>query len=651
MKKTKLFFILCFISILILLFTVTTGCSLLSDLEDLLGVLEDDETDDIIDNYPPSLPLSLSPNNGAVDVSINSTLSWECNDPENDPLTYDVYFGISSNPQMANSNQSETTFNPGTLNNDEKYYWKIVAKDDHVNSTSSIVWSFTTNELPPDSFEQGILVFTSFENDPEGDIYTMKLDGTDLTNISNDSDVISREPCWSDDGQRIAWYGGPGGGAGIYVANRDGSNINIYGSDNRVSPDFSPDGSKIAYCLVSGEKLMTMTDTGGSITDLETTGSFPDWSPDGTKILYTCWASSTVGELSILDIGTGLSELIRSTPGFEDESAQWSPDGNKIVFRSNKSGNSDIWVVNSDGTNFQNLTIDWVDSGEGSPTWSPDGNYIAFTSDVSGNSDIWIMEADGSNSYNLTNTTWNESRPDWVVGDVGLVAYYPFNGNANDGSGNGNNGTVYGATLTSDRFGNPSSAYDFDGTDDYIYVPSDGGLSFDASSQSYTISLFFFVDSFNNAIGGNLDLIKDREIGINTWTSYGISVLAEPHHPEKIKYLHSGIWKTGYSYNVLSSYIMEANQWYHVAIVVKAGQTLSLYINGQYNNFISLEGITNTKGNTGGITIGAGYYPAGPYVPEGLQIFNGIIDEVRMYNRALTEEEIEVLYHEGGWGD
>ncbi|MBF0574179.1 MAG: hypothetical protein HQK69_10565 [Desulfamplus sp.] len=45
----------------------------------------------------------------------------------------------------------------------------------------------------------------------------------------------------------------------------------------------------------------------------------------------------------------------------------------------------------------------------------------------------------------------------------GLVAYYPFNGNANDESGNGNNGTVDGATMTADRNGNANSAYSFDG--------------------------------------------------------------------------------------------------------------------------------------------------------------------------------------------
>ena len=50
----------------------------------------------------------------------------------------------------------------------------------------------------------------------------------------------------------------------------------------------------------------------------------------------------------------------------------------------------------------------------------------------------------------------------------GLVAWYPFNGNANDSSGNGNNGTVHNATLSADRFNNPNSAYSFNGSSSYI---------------------------------------------------------------------------------------------------------------------------------------------------------------------------------------
>ena len=63
--------------------------------------------------------------------------------------------------------------------------------------------------------------------------------------------------------------------------------------------------------------------------------------------------------------------------------------------------------------------------------------------------------------------------PQFVLGVIptdDLVAYYPFNGNANDESGNGNNGTIFRATLTTDRFGNANRAYSFDGSS-FISVP------------------------------------------------------------------------------------------------------------------------------------------------------------------------------------
>ena len=68
----------------------------------------------------------------------------------------------------------------------------------------------------------------------------------------------------------------------------------------------------------------------------------------------------------------------------------------------------------------------------------------------------------------------------------GLVAYYPFDGNANDDSGNGNNGTVNGATLTTDRFGNANSAYSFDGQS-YIRVPHTNMLNFGTGDYSLSV--------------------------------------------------------------------------------------------------------------------------------------------------------------------
>jgi murein DD-endopeptidase MepM/ murein hydrolase activator NlpD len=81
-----------------------------------------------------------------------------------------------------------------------------------------------------------------------------------------------------------------------------------------------------------------------------------------------------------------------------------------------------------------------------------------------------------------------------ISSGVGLVAYYPFNGNANDDSGNGNNGTVYGATLTTDRFGYANSAYSFDGIDDYVTVEE----TIDFKLTTWSITGWVKVNNFPN---------------------------------------------------------------------------------------------------------------------------------------------------------
>jgi uncharacterized protein (TIGR02145 family) len=97
-------------------------------------------------NQPPEPPSSPNPEDGTVNQSINVDFSWTCTDPEGDPLTYDIYFGTEATPQQVATAQTETTFNPGTLESYTEYFWKIVAHDDHENTTEGDVWSFTTEE-------------------------------------------------------------------------------------------------------------------------------------------------------------------------------------------------------------------------------------------------------------------------------------------------------------------------------------------------------------------------------------------------------------------------------------------------------------------------------------------------------------------------
>ena len=100
------------------------------------------------ENNPPDKPSNPSPADGATDVEIDITLSWQCSDPDGDSLTYDVYFGTSSNPPKVSSNQSATTYHLSNLQYSTTYYWKTVAWDEHGEKNESDVWTFTTKSKP-----------------------------------------------------------------------------------------------------------------------------------------------------------------------------------------------------------------------------------------------------------------------------------------------------------------------------------------------------------------------------------------------------------------------------------------------------------------------------------------------------------------------
>ena len=100
---------------------------------------------DILSNNPPNLPSNPTPTNGATSFPINAHLSWTGGDQDQDDIvTYDVYFGTTSPPPKVSSNQSSTSYNPGTMGYMTNYYWKIIAWDNHGASTTGPLWSFTT---------------------------------------------------------------------------------------------------------------------------------------------------------------------------------------------------------------------------------------------------------------------------------------------------------------------------------------------------------------------------------------------------------------------------------------------------------------------------------------------------------------------------
>jgi hypothetical protein len=100
-------------------------------------------------NNAPYNPGNPFPVNGSFNVDINVNLSWTGGDPDGDNVTYDVYFGNSSPPPIVVNNQTSTTHDPGTLEINETYYWKIKAWDENSAFSEGDIWWFSTSGNQP----------------------------------------------------------------------------------------------------------------------------------------------------------------------------------------------------------------------------------------------------------------------------------------------------------------------------------------------------------------------------------------------------------------------------------------------------------------------------------------------------------------------
>jgi hypothetical protein len=105
----------------------------------------------VLNNHAPNIPSNPSPTYGATGVDCNADLSWTGGDQDQgDVVTYDVYFGTTNPPQKIVNNQSATSYEPGTMNFNTQYYWKIVSWDNHGASATGPLWIFhTVTNNPP----------------------------------------------------------------------------------------------------------------------------------------------------------------------------------------------------------------------------------------------------------------------------------------------------------------------------------------------------------------------------------------------------------------------------------------------------------------------------------------------------------------------
>ncbi len=229
----------------------------------------------------------------------------------------------------------------------------------------------------------------------------------------------------------------------------------------------------------------------------------------------------------------------------------------------------------------------------------------------------------------------NAQVPSYLPKDS-LKGWWPFNGNANDESGNGNNGTVSGAAISLDRFGISNSAYLFNGTNNYIGLPLSAGKI--ANSKQFTISYWINPKSIN---------------GIKTVFSHWIVGSSAQNTP-------AGFYTNITDTNIFSNYIVgygvgsfkkiNINNWYNVVIIYDGTQLVKtdrqkLYIDGVLQNLdfqcsFCSSNIPPTIGTIASSTsIGARLINS-----SWTEFFDGSIDDIAIWNRALTQNEITKLY-------
>ncbi|MBP7496147.1 MAG: formylglycine-generating enzyme family protein [Bacteroidales bacterium] len=95
-------------------------------------------------NSPPDLPFNPVPADNQSNLMQSLLLKWQCKDPDGDQLIYNVYFGTDANPPLIKENLLDTFYNPGVLNPNTGYFWKIDVRDSYNNITEGKIWSFKT---------------------------------------------------------------------------------------------------------------------------------------------------------------------------------------------------------------------------------------------------------------------------------------------------------------------------------------------------------------------------------------------------------------------------------------------------------------------------------------------------------------------------
>ena len=251
--------------------------------------------------------------------------------------------------------------------------------------------------------------------------------------------------------------------------------------------------------------------------------------------------------------------------------------------------------------------------------------------------------------FNCSNNNVLEVFLNRVLSLEGLVAHYPFNGNANDESYRNNHGTVSGAALVNDRFGNRNSAYHFNGTSDYIYM---GDILDDVTTgtdKTFSFSLWIKRDNINTL--RKLILSKNADVNCNaTGRQYSIQLTED----NRIQFVWNHQLTLSHNWRIVRSTtnLSDTDTWYHIVVTYDGTidtnngvDRIKIYINGEETDCF----LADYHGSLGDIADGSAYFALGNPTNTGgttcgNYYFDGCIDDVFIFESVLSQSQISALY-------
>lgn len=468
-------------------------------------------------------------------------------------------------------------------------------------------------------------------SDVDYDIFVTDEYGTTTKQLINSPGVYDTYPNFSPDGKTIAFISTQSGRGGyeIWLINPDGTGLTQFTDYDTPypvvdRPTWSADGEWIYFVSASpgdGEVWRIRTDK----TELEQLTNVPgyntqsfDLSKDGTMATFVRGVEGNgyTNKLYVCDVDFKNEVLIQ--PNYAPHAPRISSDGTMIAY---VDSSQNIHIINTDGTNDRSIV-----TGSHLAGFHPSDEKLL----ISRSNNMYWVDLNGENEeFIATGRGHSISAVNDCEGkdplDCGLVAHYPFDGDATDASGNGNDGQEIGGVSYVD--GVSGNAVSLDGFSNGVELPNivmDGLNDFSFSGWMKTDEIDAAIISAARSASDNVYLIHMQSPSA---VNNGINMMVEQEH-------------------IATNTNVNDNEWHHLAFTRNGTTGFSqVYIDGVFRGSGTLpSGVLQV--DPGGLILGREQDCLGGCFDLN-QEFEGAMDEVRFYNRVLSEAEIQQLACEG----